>query len=30
LDISNLNQGFYILECRGTNGSLFRKLIIQK
>ena len=30
LDVSNLISGFYLLECKGNEGSSFRKLIIQK
>jgi hypothetical protein len=30
LDISSLSSGFYFLECRNNEGSLFRKLIVQK
>jgi type IX secretion system substrate protein len=30
LDFSNLMSGFYLLECRGNDGSSFRKLIIQR
>src|ERR1035437_6473922 len=30
LDVSNLKSGFYFLECRGNDGSSFRKLIIQE